>query len=235
MGFIVTTLLTFLVTLTISASVAGREQTLAEAAKTEAARREGVKTPSKVYTNADAKRRERAAPATPEVPAPASDQSEDDKPPKRAIVTAVSSGGRPPAGNREGDKAPKRGSVLVATVPPRGSATARVPVVVEGELPAPQALCVSPAFFTMMAGDTRTLRLADERGRTRTGGSWTTSNAAVATIDVIADVVTVNGVGAGEATFTLNRGGLVFTGKLNVVAQGATLPNGTVLWSLGPC
>ena len=235
MGFIVTTLLTFLVTLMISASVAGREQTLAEAAETEAARREGVKTPSKVYTNADAKRKERAAPATPEVPAAASGNPENDTPPKRATLTAVSSPGSSPAGNPKGGKPPKRGTVLAATVAPRGSAPARPPVVVEGELPAPQALCVSPAFFTMMAGGTRTLRLADERGRTRTGGSWTTSNAAVATIDVIADVVTVNGVGAGEATFTLNRGGLVFTGKLHVVAQGATLPNGTVLWSLGPC
>ena len=86
-----------------------------------------------------------------------------------------------------------------------------------------------------LPSERRSLRLADESGRARTGGSWTTSAASVATIEVIADVVTVHGVAAGETTFTVTREGLVFTGKMNVVAEGATLPNGTTLWSLGPC
>ena len=207
---IFTALLTCFVTLMVSASVAGREQSLAEAAQTEAARRQGVATPSKVYGNADAKRRETATPPTADV------------------RTA-------PAGKAEEAKAPKRGSVLVATVPPADHVIARPVGPLESELPRPQSLCVSPAFFTLMAGHTRTLRLADELGRARSGGSWTTSDAGVATIDVIAGVVTVHGTGAGDATFTVNRDGLVFTGKMHVVSEGAILPNGTTLWSLGPC
>lgn len=70
---IVTTLLTSFIAVVISGSVAGGAQSLVEAAKAEAARRQGVKTPSKVYTNADAKRLDGWAPTKAEASKPKAD------------------------------------------------------------------------------------------------------------------------------------------------------------------
>ena len=97
---------------------------------------------------------------------------------------------------------------------------------------APASIAVSPATMTLLAGYGQPLAVLDERGRTVTGGAWTTSDQNVAAMFIDDGIPTVHALAAGTATVTLTRDGLSAQAVVTVLAADATPPDGTTLWSL---
>jgi hypothetical protein len=98
--------------------------------------------------------------------------------------------------------------------------------------PAATRLSVSPRRMTMIAGETRALRVRDDLGQVVTTGTWTSDDAGVATVAVADGVATLTAVAAGEADLTVTAGTLTAAATVTVLAAGATIPEGTELWSL---
>jgi hypothetical protein len=96
----------------------------------------------------------------------------------------------------------------------------------------PSSLAISPATMTLLAGYGQALAVTDDRGRTVTGGSWSSSNANVAAVLIDEGMPTVHALATGTATVTLSRDGLSAQAVVTVLAADATPPDGTTLWSL---
>jgi Concanavalin A-like lectin/glucanases superfamily/Bacterial Ig-like domain/IPT/TIG domain len=124
-------------------------------------------------------------------------------------------------------------SVPVVAFDIAGRTTTRNVSPVVADIP-PASLMVSPATMTLVAGDERALAVTDDRGRTVTGGSWSSSNANVAAVFLDAGVPTVHAFAAGTATATLSRDGLSAQASVTVLAADATPMDGTTLWGLTP-
>jgi alpha-tubulin suppressor-like RCC1 family protein len=100
--------------------------------------------------------------------------------------------------------------------------------------PAPTSLAISPRKMTMLAGESREVRVIDERGRAVAGGTWTVDQPLVAQVTVADGVTRVDAVASGEATLTVTRDGLSADAIVTVLASGAVLPEGTALWESAP-
>lgn len=100
--------------------------------------------------------------------------------------------------------------------------------------PAPTSLQVSPRKMTMFAGESREIRVLDERGRAVTGGTWTVNQPLVAQVAVQDGVTGVTAIASGEATLTFTRDGLSADAIVTVLASGSALPEGTALWESAP-
>lgn len=124
-------------------------------------------------------------------------------------------------------------SIQVVAADFAGRATTRNVSILVADV-APASLTVSPATLTVNAGTSQPLAVVDDRGRTVTGGTWSSSSAGVAFVAVDGGVPMVQAVGAGTATVTITRDGLSSQSVVTVIAADATPPDGTTLWSLAP-
>ena len=114
-----------------------------------------------------------------------------------------------------------------------GRTTTKTVSIVVGDVP-PTSLAISPATFTLSVDDTQALAVTDDRGRTVTGGTWTSTAPAVAAVSIDAGVPTLHAFAAGAATVTLARNGLSAQASVTVLAADVSPADGTVLWSLIP-
>jgi hypothetical protein len=93
----------------------------------------------------------------------------------------------------------------------------------------PASLRVSPHEVTMLAGDTRTFAVLDDRGRIPPGVAWTVDDPTVALVEPGPPLI-VRAMSAGEATLTASWGGLTATAQVRVrAAYGAS--EVVTLWS----
>jgi len=89
---------------------------------------------------------------------------------------------------------------------------------------------VTPSEGTLLVGFSQQFSLADDYGVGLTAIEWTSSDANIASVDLLG---VTTAVATGTATITGNKDGLSAQATVTVVG-GASLPSGTVRWSVAP-
>ncbi len=99
----------------------------------------------------------------------------------------------------------------------------------------PTSLSLTPATLSLMVGDSRTLKLADQNGSAVTGANWTIDNTAVLSLSTD-DPPVITALNPGTAKVTAALGSLSAQTTINVYLPGSNggFPPGTVKWSVAP-
>lgn len=101
-----------------------------------------------------------------------------------------------------------------------------------GDGPPSTAIEVSPKTMTMIGGETRTIVVTDDRGRSIVDGTWTVDQPLVAQVEQTDGSITVRALAPGQATLTIVSAALTAQATVTVLAAGSSMPSGTSLWSL---
>jgi Chitobiase/beta-hexosaminidase C-terminal domain/Glucodextranase, domain B/Bacterial Ig-like domain (group 2) len=92
------------------------------------------------------------------------------------------------------------------------------------------SLVATPSRYTLAIGETIAVTIADNVGRAVTVDTWSSGDAAIATVDAAG---AINAVSGGQTTITATAGALSTQVSVNVLAVGS-LPVGTQRWSVDP-
>jgi hypothetical protein len=96
-------------------------------------------------------------------------------------------------------------------------------------------LFANPNQATMLVGDTRPMQLLDENGALLSNATWTFDDSSIAEIvppTNPGDPTVLKADAVGTTTFIAGSGNRTGTGRLTVLAAGASFPIGTVQWSI---